>query len=213
MSFVDIPVAHGRLEAILWNVDAPQGAVVVCHPHPLHGGTMHNHVTYRIAQAFRDHRISALRFNFRGVGGSTGSYDEGRGELEDAQAALAFVANEIPGVPLYCAGFSFGSRIALRLAMQAEEIRAVLAAGIAIDLFDFDFVVSLERPKAFVQSERDEYGDLAKVQALVDRARPPKRLFIVPDADHLCTNRLDAFEKTATAAIDWLLSVAAPASD
>jgi len=83
MSFVDVPVSHGRLEGVLWKAEAPRGAVVVCHPHPLHGGTMHNHVTYRIAKAFRDRGISTLRFNYRGVGRSTGSYDEGRGELED----------------------------------------------------------------------------------------------------------------------------------
>jgi alpha/beta superfamily hydrolase len=212
MSFIDVPVAHGRLEAIFWKAETPQGAVVVCHPHPAQGGTMHNHVTYRIAKAFRDRNISTLRFNFRGVGRSSGTYDEGRGELEDARAALAFLAKEVAGVPLYCAGFSFGSRIALKLTVEAKEVRGVLAAGMAIDLFDFEFVVSLDRPKAFIHSERDEYGDLAKVNALVDRTRPPKRLFVVPDADHLCTHRLEALEQTAAAAVEWLLSVAAPSS-
>ena len=206
MSFVDVPVGHGRLEGILWKAEAPRGAVVVCHPHPLHGGTMHNHVTYRIAKAFRDRSISTLRFNYRGVGRSTGSYDEGRGELEDAAAALAFLAQQVPGVPLYTAGFSFGSRIALRLAMEGKGIRAVLAAGLAIDLFDFEFILGLTLPKAFIQSERDEYGGLAKVRALVERAPPPKQLFIVPGADHLCTNQLDIFEKVAATAVDWLLS-------
>src|SRR5262249_45757463 len=174
--------------------------------HPLHGGPMHNHVTYRIAKAFRDRNLSTLRFNYRGVGRSTGSYDEGRGELEDAAAALAFLAQQVPGVPLYSAGFSFGSRIALRLAMEQKDIRGVLAAGLAIDLFDFEFVVTLTLPKAFIQSEHDEYGDLAGVRALVERALPPKQLFIVPGADHLCSNRLDAFEKAAASAVDWLLS-------
>jgi len=206
MSFVDVPVSHGRLEGVLWKAEAPRGAVVVCHPHPLHGGTMHNHVTYRIAKAFRDRGISTLRFNYRGVGRSTGSYDEGRGELEDAAAALAFLAEQVPGVPLYSAGFSFGSRIALRLPTEEKNLRAVLAAGLAVDLFDFEFVVGLTLPKAFIQSELDGYGDLAKVRALVERALPPKQLFIVPNADHLCSNRLDAFEKIAASAVDWLLS-------
>src|SRR6266849_6443828 len=86
MSFIDVPVAHGRLEAIFWKAETPQGAVVVCHPHPAQGGTMHNHVTYRIAKAFRDRSISTLRFNFRGVGRSTGTYDEGRGEGDQSGA-------------------------------------------------------------------------------------------------------------------------------
>src|SRR5260370_36361602 len=201
MSSIDVPVAHGRFGVILWTAETPQGAVVVCDPHAAQGGTMHNHVTYRIAKAFRERNISTLRFNFRGVGRSTGTYVDGPGELEDAKAALAFLAKEVPGVPLYCAGFSFGSRIALKLAIEAKEIRGVLAAGMAINLFDFEFIVSLDRPKAFIHSERDEYGDLAKVQALVDRTRPPKRLFVVPDADHLCTDRLDAVEETAAAAV------------
>src|SRR5262249_60546214 len=115
-------------------------------------GTSHTHVTYRIVTAGCDRDVSTLRFHCRGVGRSTGSYDEGRGELEDAAAGLAFLAEQVPGVPLYSAGFSFGSRIALRLAVEGKGLRAVLAAGLAIDLFDFEFVFGLTLPKAFIQS-------------------------------------------------------------
>ncbi len=204
MSFVDIPAPHGRLEGLLWTVDCPRAAAVVCHPHPQHGGTMHNHVTYRIAQAFRDAGVSALRFNFRGVGSSTGSYDEGRGELEDAKAALDFIAQQLPGEPITSAGFSFGSRIALKLAADAR-VRKVLAVGLAVDLFDFDFIKSLEKPKAFIQADRDEYGSLAKVKALLAEVRPPKKLFVVPECDHLATGRLEAFSEVARKAVSWLL--------
>ena len=85
---MDISVAHGRLEALLWKVPSPKAAALVCHPHPLGGGTMHNHLTFRIADAFRQAGVSALRFNFRGVGRSTGTYDNGVGEVDDARAAL-----------------------------------------------------------------------------------------------------------------------------
>lgn len=207
MSFVEIPVAHGRLEAFFWKVDAPVGAAVVCHPHPQHGGTMHNHVTYRLARAFRDQRVSALRFNFRGVGRSTGTYDEGRGEVGDAEAALDFLAEQHPHVPLYAAGFSFGSRVALQLAVGDRRVQKVLAAGLATDLFDFSLVKRLEKPKAFIQSERDEYGSLEKVRALMAELPPPKELFVVREADHLCTGRLDAFEAAAAEAVSWLLAV------
>lgn len=207
MSFRDIPVPHGRLEAFFWKVDAALGAAVVCHPHPQHGGTMHNHVTYRLARAFRDQRISALRFNFRGVGRSTGTYDQGRGEVDDAQAALSFLAEQHPGTPLYAAGFSFGSRVALQIAARDERVQKVLAAGLAVELFDFGFVRQLQKPKAFIQSDRDEYGSLEKVKALVAEVPPPKELFTVPESDHLCTGRLDAFEAVAAQAVSWLLAV------
>jgi alpha/beta superfamily hydrolase len=207
MSFVDIPVEHGLLEGLLWEVDSPRTAVVVCHPHPQHGGTMHNHVTYRVARAFREQGASALRFNFRGVGRSTGSYDEGRGELEDARAALRFLREKYLGLPLGAAGFSFGSRVALRL-VEDPLADYVLAVGLAVNLFDFEFVKRLPKPKAFVQADADEYGPLDKVRSLVVESPPPRELFVVPNSDHLCTGRLDAFEQVATKAVAWLLDTA-----
>src|SRR5216684_1364509 len=201
MSFIDVPVAHGRLEAIFWKAETPQGAVVVCHPHPAQGGTMHNHVTYRIAKAFRDRSISTLRFNFRGVGRSTGVYDEGRGELEDAKAAFAFLSEHFRGLPLYAAGFSFGCRVALQLASQEPAVKAVLAVGLAVRLFDFEFAKRVRQPKAVIQSERDEYGSLDEVNALVAQMSPPKKLFIVAGADHLCTGQLKSFERVAAEAV------------
>src|SRR5688572_6016313 len=114
MSFVDLPAPHGHLEALFWRVEGARAAAAVCHPHPLHGGTMHNHVAYRIADAFRQAGVSTVRFNFRGVGRSTGTYDEGRGEVDDARAALDFLQREHPGIPLYLGGFSFGSRVVLK---------------------------------------------------------------------------------------------------
>src|SRR5438270_2414166 len=136
MSFIDIPVEHGRLEALHWPVENARGAAIICHPHPLHGGTMHNHVTYRLAQAWRDARVSSVRFNFRGVGRSTGTHDEGRGEVDDARAALDFIARENLQVPLYASGFSFGSRVALKLALDEPRIERAMAVGLAVDLFD-----------------------------------------------------------------------------
>src|SRR5438132_10175299 len=123
MSFVDIPVGHGRLEGLHWTVPQPKAAAIVCHPHPLHGGTMHNHVTYRLAQAWRDAQVACLRFNFRGVGRSTGNHDEGKGEVDDAKAALDWLAAETPGVPLYASGFSFGSRAALTLGLRDARVQ------------------------------------------------------------------------------------------
>lgn len=206
MSFVDVPAPHGLLEALLWRVESPKAAAIVCHPHPLGGGTMHNHVTYRLAQAFRDAGVSALRFNFRGVGRSTGQYDEGRGEVDDAQAALDWLEGQHPGVPLYAAGFSFGSRVALKLAARDGRVAKVMAVGMAVSMFDFDFVTALDKPKAFVHAEHDEYGTLEDVRRLVGRCSEPKRLFVVPDSTHLATGRLEAFSSVAAQAVEWLLS-------
>src|ERR1700687_1188599 len=204
MSFLDIPAPQGRLEGLLQQPSQPIAAALVCHPHPQHGGTMHNHVTYRIAQAFKNGNAAALRFNFRGVGRSTGVYDQGQGELEDAKAALTFLSELFPGLPLYAAGFSFGCRVALQLASQEPAIKAVLGVGLAVRLFDFEFAKTINQPKALIQAERDEYGSLDEVNALVAQMSPPKKLFIVPGAAHLCTGQLKSFERVASGAVSWI---------
>lgn len=205
VSFIDIPASHGRLEGLLWQVENPVGAAVVCHPHPKHGGTMHNHVTYRIAQAFRDRRISTLRFNFRGVGRSTGTYDEGRGEVDDAKAALDYLQSVEPAVPLYLGGFSFGCRTGLQLAIADERVQRMLAVGLGVDIFDVEFVTGLKKKTAFIHADRDEYGTVEHLQALLQRVPGPTRLFVLDNSDHLATGRLDAFLRRATEALDWLL--------
>jgi alpha/beta superfamily hydrolase len=208
MSFVDIPVSHGHLEGLWWAVENPRAGTIVCHPHPLHGGTMHNHVTYRLAQAFRDAQVSCVRFNFRGVGRSTGTHDEGRGEVDDAAAALDFIAAQSPNVPLYASGFSFGSRAALALGLRDARVQKLVAVGLAVDLFDVEFVTKLTKPIAFIHSENDEYGKLETLRALLARAKAPHTLFVVPNADHLCTGRLDAFSEAAKEAVAWILTAA-----
>jgi uncharacterized protein len=208
MSFVDIPVSHGRLEALFWKVEGARSAAVVCHPHPLHGGTLHNHVTYRTADALRKAGVSALRFNFRGVGRSTGSYDDGRGEVDDARAALDWLQHQQPGVPLLVAGFSFGSRVALQLSAEDPRVERVLLVGAALRLFSFGVARDLHKPKAFIHADHDEYAPLEDVRRLVEETPPPHQLFVVTDSDHLCTGRLDAFEQEAAQAVTWLLDAA-----
>jgi len=207
MSFVEIPAPLGTLEGLLWDVESPVAAAIVCHPHPQQGGTMHNHVTYRIARAFREHRVAALRFNFRGVGRSTGAYDEGRGELDDARSALGYLLQRYRGLPLVAAGVSFGGRIALQLTLADARVAKVLAAGLAVRLFDYGFIRQLRRPAAFIQAENDEYADLDAVRDLIAQVPPPRELFVVPGSDHLCTGRLKELEEVASKAVGWLLSV------
>ncbi len=121
----------GKLEAVLEEPEdgAPREAVLVCHPHPQHGGTMHNKVVYRIARGMRRAGAVVLRFNYRGVNMSEGRYDQGIGEMEDARAALEFLRRRYPDLPFSLAGFSFGSRIILRLGCELGGARRLLAVG------------------------------------------------------------------------------------
>src|SRR5919206_3392138 len=118
----------GRLEALYERPERPLFAAVVCHPHPLFGGTMHNHATYRLAKAVRAHGGASLRFNFRGVGLSSGEHDGGRGEVDDARAALAFVAERHPDVPRLACGFSFGAWMALEAGCPDASVPGVVCA-------------------------------------------------------------------------------------
>jgi alpha/beta superfamily hydrolase len=203
---VDIPVAHGILEGLLKESPAPFAAAVICHPHPQFGGTMNNNVVYRVAKAFVDAGGTALRFNFRGVGRSTGRYAEGVGEEDDARAALDFLEQRYPGVPLWMAGFSFGARVGLTVGAREARVQKLLGLGLALKLFDYDFLSASRKPKAFIQAAEDEFGARAAIEALVADMAEPKRLFVVENAIHLFPGRLDDLEAAARAAIDYLKS-------
>ena len=167
---------------------------------------MNNHVTYRLAKTFRDNGVSCVRFNFRGVGRSTGTHDDGIGEIDDAAAALEWVAAQQPGLPLWLGGFSFGCRTALQLALREPRVEKILAVGLAVDIFDLSFVTRLQQPTAFVHSDTDEYGKLENLRALLAKVPAKHQLFVVPNADHLCTGRLDELSTAAQRAFDWLVT-------
>jgi alpha/beta superfamily hydrolase len=192
---VDIPAPHGMLEGLLRLPDAadagdaaPPMAAVVCHPHPQFGGTMHNKVVFRIAQALVDLDIPALRFNFRGVGRSTGTYDEGRGEADDVRAALDELARRYPGVPLCLAGFSFGAWVGLPVGCEDPRVRQLVGVGVPVELLEAGTLTGCDKPKLIVQGEFDQYGRLGQLRAWYERIPEPKRLAVVPGADHFFTN-------------------------
>jgi len=182
----------------------PLASAVVCHLHPLYGGNMHNKTIYRIAKAWTKAQVSSLRFNFRGVGNSTGSHSGGPGELEDAQAALDFLAKQQPGLALFASGFSFGARTALALALSEPRIQRVLAVGVGVDFFDMRFVAHLQKPVAFVHAENDEFGKLENLQKLASQIQAPNKLFVVPKASHLFLNHMQSLEEQLGQAIHWL---------
>jgi alpha/beta superfamily hydrolase len=190
--FLDGPV--GRLEAILWKPVA-QGrrpsAALVCHPHPLFGGTMHNKVVYQTAKTLDALGLSVLRFNFRGAGLSGGAHDRGRGEQGDVKAAIDFLAEEFPGVPLLVAGFSFGCWVGLRVGCADERVQELIGMGAPVNSSDFSYLQNCEKPKLFVHGANDEHGQIGKVEALVKSLPGENQLVVVGEADHFFAGKLD----------------------
>ncbi|HIF20875.1 MAG TPA: alpha/beta fold hydrolase [Gemmatimonadetes bacterium] len=194
-----IPASHGQLEALLKEpAGAARGAVVVCHPHPLHGGTMHTKAVYRAAQAFNDAGLVALRFNFRGVGTSTGSHDEGVGERDDLRETLDWLEAEYPDLPLLVGGFSFGSMVGLSVGADDERVVALLGLGLPVDMdrYDYSFLAEAKKPILVVQGENDEFGAGDTVAALLSELGAHITLVRIPGTDHYFTDRLDELRAT-----------------
>lgn len=199
-----IPVDHGQLEAILKEPAAPVAAAVVCHPHPLGGGTMNNNVVYRLGRALVDANVAVLRFNFRGVGASTGRHDGGAGEEDDARAALEVLAQRHPNLPLWMAGFSFGARVGLTVGAREARVTKLLGIGLALSMFDYAFLNACPKPRAIIQAANDEYGGRGPVEAAVAAMGEPKKLWVVEGATHLFPQHLRELEGVAGEAARWL---------
>lgn len=163
-----IPASHGKLEAILKEpTGAPTGVALVCHPHPLGQGTMHNKVVYRAAAGLAEAGLVTLKFNFRGVGHSTGAHDEGVGEKQDVTDALAFLTENYPNQPVTLAGFSFGSRIGTEVALGDNRVVRLVSIGTPVDKYDFSYLTACRKPILFVHGDSDEFGKLENLQSLV----------------------------------------------
>ena len=190
-----IPVPHGHLEAVVKEPEGdPRGAAILCHPHPLHGGTMHTKAVYRAAQALVEADLFVLRFNFRGVGTSTGSFDEGIGEKDDLRSAIEWLEERHPTLPLVVGGFSFGSMVALSVGAEDERAVALLGLGLPVDLeerYDFGFLAEAAKPVLVVQGENDEFGSGEAVGARLAPLGDHVTLVRIPGADHYFTDRLD----------------------
>jgi hypothetical protein len=178
----------GKLEALL-NAGSPAApfAALVCHPHPLGGGTMHNKVVYHAMKAFQSLGLPVLRFNFRGTGLSEGAHDEGRGEQDDVRAALDWLDREFSR-PILFAGFSFGAYVGLNASCGDPRVRALVALGLPIGAegrrYSYDFMRSCAQPKLFISGDHDQYGPVPDVQAAVALAPEPKQLLWIHGVDH-----------------------------
>jgi uncharacterized protein len=198
--FFDGP--EGRIEAIIKEPDGPViRAAIVCHPHPLYGGTMHNKVVFRIARSFQDARFAVLRFNFRGTGLSEGKHDDGLGEQDDLRAAVRFITGKYPDAALWIAGFSFGAAVMLRAVAGDEQVRAIVAAGVPVLKYDYTSVSLCKKPKLFVQGEMDEFGPPEELKRLVETFVEPKELKIIPGADHFFEGRLTELQQSVSSFI------------
>jgi len=188
-----IPGPAGPLEALL---DLPENngatlAAVFCHPHPQHGGTMRNKVVYAAASAARDLGVPVLRFNFRGVGGSAGSFDWGRGETEDMRAVLGYLAGAYPGRPLVAGGFSFGAWVAASAGGADDRVAALVSIGTPIGIYGAGYLREITKPALFVQATADEFGPVEELAEVVRAYRGPARLVQVEGTGHLFSERTD----------------------
>jgi alpha/beta superfamily hydrolase len=200
-----IPVAHGQLEAILKEPrELPaKGVALVLHPHPLGGGTMHNKVVFRAAAALNDAGLTTLRINFRGVGQSSGIHDFGNGELEDVKAGLDYLAQSYPGQSITVCGFSFGARMGMEIGSNDERVKRLISIGTPLSKYDFGFLKDCRKPLLLVHGDRDEFGDVEELRALVNSISDmvPVKLVVIPGTGHFFEGHLDELK---TAIYDWV---------
>jgi alpha/beta superfamily hydrolase len=196
----------GRLEALLEEPDGepPHTAALLCHPHPLFGGTMHNKVVFRLARGLRRAGMVVLRFNFRGVGLSQGEHGHLEGEIEDARAALAWLRARYEGLPFALAGFSFGARVVTRLGCEMGGARFVLAAGYPTRHGPSEFLAQCAVPKIFLQSTADQYGPREDLTREFATFAEPKRLEWIEAADHFFAGALPEVEERTVALVSSL---------
>ena len=187
---IDVPGPAGRLEAGLDSppeASTPRAAVVFAHPHPTQGGTMHTKAVFQGAKGLARIGCAVLRFNFRGVGRSAGTFDDGRGETADYLAALDFLHARFPSVPLWAAGFSFGAWVALETGAADPRVSALIAIAPPVTRPGFSFANTLEstKPKFFVHGSMDELCPLKDLWAFYARLHEPKELVVIDGANHL----------------------------
>ena len=189
-----VPASVGRLEAILKEpTGAARGVALVCHPHPLGGGTMHNKVVFRAAAGLIDAGLITLRFNFRGVGASEGAHD-GETEREDVRDCLDYLSENYPNQPITLAGFSFGSRMGTEVAMNDERVVRLISIGTPVDKYkDFDYLENLRKPILFVHGDRDEFGSVESLRKLVDKVsvNTKTKLVVFKDCGHFFDEHLN----------------------
>jgi len=201
-----LPGPAGRLEALL-NAGAPDApfSVLICHPHPPSGGTMHNKVVYQAMKAFNGLGLPVLRFNFRGTGLSQGVHDNGRGEVDDVHAALSWLDEKF-GVPVLFAGFSFGSNVGLRACCGDPRVQGIVAMGVPMHAagreYTYRFLPGCTQQKLFISGTGDEFASMESIEAIV-ASSPNTQLVRIQDGDHFFVGKLDQVREAIR---DWTVA-------
>jgi len=192
-----IPATHGRLEAILKKpAGERRGVGLVCHPHPLGGGTMHNKVVFRVAAGLIDAGLVTLRFNFRGVGASTGIHEEIDGATEDVRTALDYLLSEYPNEDLTLAGFSFGSRTGMEVGAADDRVKRLISIGTPVEKYrDYDFLTTVKKPILFVHGDHDEFCSIESLRSLTDQI-PHAEVVIFKNCGHFFDEHLNQLRET-----------------
>ncbi len=199
MSFM-IPTRSGKLEAILREPHdlLPRGAAVLCHPHPVYGGTMDNRVVFRAGKAVMEAGFAALRFNFRGVGASTGTFDQGIGEKDDVSFVIDWLEQKYPANHLALIGFSFGAWVGLQVGCADRRIQAVAGLGLPLNFYNFDFLIDNPKPALFIVGTQDEFCPRDRMERLARRLPPSSKVHLIEGADHFFAHQLDHVQKLIT---------------
>lgn len=199
-----IPASHGRLEAILKEpAGEPRGVGLACHPHPLGGGTMHNKVVFRAAAGLVDAGLITLRFNFRGVGASTGVHDEIEGGKKDVIDVVSYLSSTYPGQPITLAGFSFGSRVGMEVGSPDDRVVRLISIGTPVDKYgDYEFLTGVRKPILFVHGDQDEFGSVENLRKLFEKVvqHTDAELVVFENCGHFFDEHLNQLRDTIR---DW----------
>ena len=198
-----IPAPHGQLEAILKEPKGERrGVSLVSHPHPLGGGTMHNKVVFRAAAGLLDAGLVTLRFNFSGVGASTGEHNDVPGGVEDVRTVLDYLVSKYRGVGITLAGFSFGSRTGMEVGLSDDRVVRLISIGTPVEKYrDYDFLTTVKKPILFVHGDQDEFCSVASLRSLTDRI-PHADVVIFENCGHFFDEHLTQLRDTIH---DWVL--------
>jgi uncharacterized protein len=200
-----IPAESVQLEANLREPKGtPMGAAVICHPHPVHGGTMDNRIVFRAAKAASEAGFAALRFNFRGVGLSTGQYDQGIGEKEDVIAAIRWIENKFPSLPVVLLGYSFGAWVGLQVGCMESRVKAMVGVAVPLDLYEFDFLATNSKPALYIAATRDEFCSQENLARFESRLPATSSLRRIEGADHFFSDQIEIVESLVSDFFQWL---------
>jgi len=194
MTFM-IPAGSVQLEAQLREPkQGLRGAAVVCHPHPVYGGTMDNRIVYRSAKAAAQSGFAALRFNFRGVGRSTGQFDQGMGEREDAAAASRWLQDRYPALDQALVGYSFGAWVGLDVGKSTPRIKGLVGLGLPLNLYDFEYLISNAKPSLYIVGTNDEFCSQENLDRFAGRLPATSFLHRIEGSDHFFTGDVELVE-------------------